>query len=152
MSIQYREANQSHISAMARIRAADWETEKYWNTRISGYLDCELNPQQALKPRIIYIALESETVLGFIAGHLTRRYACDGELEWIDVVPAYRRNGVATELLRLLAAWFVEQKSLRICADVDPANTIARHFYMRHGARDLNKHWLVWENIQGILK
>ena len=150
--VQYQEANQSDSSAIARIRAANWGTEDYWNQRISGYLNCELHPQQALIPRIIYIASEAGTVVGFIAGHLTRRYECNGELEWINVVPEYQKHGVASKLLQLLAAWFVEQKSLCICVDVDPANTVARNFYQRHGAEELNRHWLVWKDISVIIK
>jgi GNAT superfamily N-acetyltransferase len=152
MSIRYREANSSDIPAMARIRSGNWGTEEYWNSRISAYMNCELHPQHALIPRIIFIALGKETVAGFIAGHLTRRYKCDGELEWIDVIPEYRKSGIASELLRLLATWFVEQKSLRICVDVDPANSTARNFYKKNGAEDLNKHWLVWKDISSVLE
>jgi len=89
--------------------------------------------------------------VGFIAGHLRRRYGCDGELEWINVVPECRGTGIASGLLRLLAAWFVEQEASRICVDVDPANTAARRFYVRHGAEYLNEHWLVWNDIKVAL-
>ena len=150
-TVIYRQADTSDIPAMARIRAAEWETEVYWRARITGYLARELHPQQALMPRIIYVALEGDSLVGFIAGHLTRRYDCDGELEWIDVVPEYRGKGIASELLRLLAAWFTAQNASRICVDVDPANTTARRFYIRHGAGNLNKHWLVWNNINVVI-
>jgi GNAT superfamily N-acetyltransferase len=137
---------------MARIRAADWETEEYWGARISAYLDCKLHPQQALMPRVSYVALHQDLLVGFIAGHLTRRYQCDGELEWINVIPERRGSGVASELLRRLAEWFAGQKAFRVCVDVDPANTAARRFYTRHGAVDLNKHWLVWNDITVVLR
>jgi len=136
---------------MARIRAGEWGTEEYWRVRISRYLDRELHPQQALLPRVIYVALEGDSLVGFIAGHLTRRYACDGELEWINVIRERRGSVVASELLRLLAAWFAKQKASRICVDVDPANSTARRFYMRHGADNLNEHWLVWNDIKVVL-
>ena len=102
-------------------------------------------------PRINYVALEGESLVGFVAGHLTRRYACHGELQWINVVPEWRGKEIASELLRRLAAWFAEQKASRICVDVDPANTAARRFYTRHGAEDLNPHWLVWNDIKVVL-
>jgi hypothetical protein len=38
-------------------------------------------------PRVSYVAFEQGLIVGFIAGHLTRRYGCDGELEWINVSP-----------------------------------------------------------------
>jgi ribosomal protein S18 acetylase RimI-like enzyme len=150
-TVRYRLTEKSDVPAMARIRAAEWETEEYWRGRISNYLDGELHPQQALISRVSYVALEGESLVGFIAGHLTRRYGCDGELEWINVVPERRGTAVASELLRLLAAWFVEQKASRVCVDVQPANTIARHFYTRHGAENLHAHWLVWNDIKVVL-
>jgi GNAT superfamily N-acetyltransferase len=150
-AMHFRQAGKTDVPAMARIRAADWESEEYWRRRISGYLDCEIHPRQALLPRIIYVAAEGASLAGLIAGHLTRRYDCDGELEWIDVVPGHRGTGVASELLRLLAAWFTGQKARRVCVDVNPANTAARRFYTRHGAENLNPHWLVWKDISVVL-
>lgn len=129
---------------MARIRAAEWETEEYWTRRISAYLNCELHPQKALAPRVSYSAFEDDTLIGFIAGHLTRRLDCDGELEWINVAAPWRGTGVAGELLRLLARWFADQNAPRVCVDPDER---ARNFYLRHGARELNQHWLVWDDI-----
>ena len=150
-TVHYRLANKSDVPAMARIRAAEWETEEYWRDRIFRYMNRELHPQWALMPRVIHVALEGETLVGFIAGHLTVRFACDGELEWINVVPEHRGSAVGAQLLRLLAAWFAEQKASRVCVDVDPANTIARRFYKRHGADNLNEHWLVWNDIRVVL-
>ena len=120
--------------------------------RIAGYLNRELHPQHALMPRIIYVAQSGNALLGLVAGHLTRRFGCDGELEWINVVPEYRRGRIATDLLRLLAEWFGEQNASRVCVDVDPANTVARRFYERHGAEALNKYWLVWNNINVVIE
>lgn len=148
----YREADESDIPAMARIRAAEWEAEEYWRNRIAAYLACELHPQHALKPRVSYVSYEGNSLAGFIAGHLTRRYSCDGELEWINVLPDRRGSGIASELLRLLAAWFVAQKARRICVDLQPSNTVARRFYRQHGAEDLNLHWLVWNDIGRVLR
>jgi GNAT superfamily N-acetyltransferase len=149
--MNYRLASKFDIPAMASVRAADWETEDYWKARISAYLAGELHPREALLPRVIYIATEANSLAGFIAGHLTRRYKCGGELEWIDVTREHRRSGVASELLRHLAAWFVEQNAIRICVDVEPENTVARKFYAKHGAEKLNEHWLVWKDIRSAL-
>lgn len=150
MTVHYRQAQKSDIPAMARIRAAEWESEAFWSNRIKGYMSGEHHPQQALKPRVIYVALDGDSVVGFIAGHLSRRYACDGELQWINVIPEFRGSEVATELLRHLAGWFGEQNASRICVDVDPANIAARQFYIRNGAENLNEHWLVWSDISVV--
>ena len=149
--MEYRQAAESDIAAMSALRATEWGDEEYWRKRIEGYMRCENNPQQALKPRIMYIACQDDLVTGFIAGHLTRRHECDGELEWINVTAAYRKTGIASKLLRILGAWFVAQQAFRICVDVDPENATARNFYMKHGAEELNKHWLVWNDISKVL-
>jgi ribosomal protein S18 acetylase RimI-like enzyme len=95
--------------------------------------------------------MEDDSAVGFVAGHLTRRYACEGELQWINVISGRRGSNIASELLRRLASWFARQRALRICVNVDPANTTAQRFYRRHGAETLNKHWLVWSDIKIVL-
>jgi ribosomal protein S18 acetylase RimI-like enzyme len=136
---------------MALIRATEWGDVNYWQVRISGYLDGRLSPQQALPQRACYLALEEDAVIGFIAGHLTRRLACDGEVQWINVAPDQRRKNVASELLRLLASWFISQSALRVCVDVDPSNVTARAFYRLHGAEAMKTNWLVWNDIRSVL-
>jgi ribosomal protein S18 acetylase RimI-like enzyme len=146
----YRVAEPSDIPGMAQLRSSKRGTSEYWTDRITRYFDGEHNPQHALPLRVGFVAREGEAVVGFIAGHLTRRYACDGELQWIYVDPDRRGSGIASELLRLLAKWFVEQNAFKICVDVDPSNTTAHHFYKHRGADDLNPHWLVWNDIRTI--
>ena len=143
-----RVARQADVPAMARLRAANLPSEEAWTLRIASYLAKEHHPRHALLPRICYVALAGEALVGYIAGHLTRRYDCDGELQWINVIPEHRGTGVAAELLQRLAKWFVKQKARRVCVDVDPANIPARRFYAKHGAQTLNPHWLVWPDIK----
>ncbi|MFI5161318.1 MAG: GNAT family N-acetyltransferase [Sphingobacteriales bacterium] len=150
MEIGYRTATQSDIPALARLRSEGWETEEYWIPRITGYIKGELHPQNALMPRVVYVAIENDIIIGFIAGHLTKRLECDSELEWIDVTSQFRRKGIATELIRMLAAWFIEQKALKIC--VDPGNDTARIFYSSLGAENLNAHWMYWNDISVLVK
>ena len=98
----YREARLDDVQGMAEVRLGDWETAEFWRDRIAQYLSGEHSPGQALKPRIAYVALEGDHVVGLIAGHLTRRHGCKGELQWISVKPEYRRQGVASSCF---AAW-----------------------------------------------
>jgi ribosomal protein S18 acetylase RimI-like enzyme len=136
---------------MARIRTAGASPGGASEDRMARYLSHQHHPQEALIPRVIYIASEDDTPIGYIAGHLTRRYRCDAELQWIYVVSERRRMGVASELLRALAGWFAAQQASRICVNVEPTNTAARRFYTRHGAEGLNEFWLVWKDIAGVL-
>jgi ribosomal protein S18 acetylase RimI-like enzyme len=145
--MHYREARAEDIERMARIRSGDWGTAQFWELRIAKYLAGEHHPQQALAPRAAFVAVDGDTLAGFVAGHLTRRFNCEGELQWLTVAPAYRRRGVASELLRLLASWFAQQRAFRICINVEPDNAGAIEFYRRHGAQALNRHWMIWERI-----
>ena len=150
--MRYRIARQPDAPAMARIRAAGPQTEEAWTARISAYLAGEHHPQHALLPRVSYVALDGDSVVGYIAGHLSRRYGCAGELQWIKVTPEQRGTGVAGELLRLLTKWFAKHEAFRICVNVDPANIAARRFYAKHGAEKLNEQWLVWNDIRATPK
>lgn len=149
-SIHYREATTADIPSLAKIRSATWGTVDYWIDRISGYLAGTSNPQHALHPRIIYEASAENKFIGLIAGHLTRRHGCEGELEWIDVIEEYRRQGIASEMVRILAKWFIAQGARKIC--VDPGNDAARLFYKTNAAEAFNKHWMWWPDISVCLR
>jgi ribosomal protein S18 acetylase RimI-like enzyme len=146
----YREGSVADVPAIADRRAADPE----WgpaDPRIASYLEGTHHPQHALPPRVLFLASEGESVVGYVSGHLTRRHDCDGELQDLWVAPEHRRRGVASGLFRLLARWFVERDATLVCVDVLPDNLVARSFYMRHGAVELNPHWLVWRDIRAAL-
>jgi hypothetical protein len=66
------------------------------------------------------------------------------------VVRERRRSHIATELVRLLAAWFVAREARRICVDVGDES--ARPFYRQLGAFALRPHWMVWEDISIVLQ
>ena len=149
--IIYRKATPADVEGMAKIRAQGGWTGGAPAARMALYLAGEHHPQHALGPRVMYVAAEAESLIGFIAGHLTRRFGCDGELQWIFVLPPRRRADVAAQLLRRLAEWFLAEGARRICVDVQPSNVRARRFYKRHGAEELSKHWLVWPDIEVVI-
>jgi len=108
-------------------------------------------PQFAEEPRIAFVVEVDGEVVGFIAGHFSKRHGTEGELQSIHILPEYHGRGIGTELLRLLAEWFVSHGRQRICVGVDPNNPFQR-FYVKHGAAYINEHWLVWEDIGGVIK
>jgi GNAT superfamily N-acetyltransferase len=143
--IQYRRAERSDIPHMARI----WGLEKgeggTSEERMTAYFDGQLHPQHALAPRVIYVAHEGDVLIGYIAGHLTRRFGCDGELEWLYVIPQSRRYGVASGLIVCLAAWFKQQQASGVCVNVARTNIAAIQVYAKHGAAPMKKlGWMVW--------
>lgn len=145
----YREGVLADVPALARIRATEWESEQYWTNRITGYIEGRLRPQKALAPRMVFVASQDGEIIGFVAGHLTRRFDCEGELEWIDVIRERRRQGIGSEMVRILARWFAKQDVRRVC--VDPGNPSARQFYAQLNAQNLNQHWLFWPDIASSL-
>ena len=116
------------------------------DARMAAYFAGDHHPQQALAPRVGYVALDDDRVVGYIAGHLTRRHDCQGEVQYLYVAPAYRRLGVASALLELLADWFTRQGARRVCVNVNLESPAAAPFYRSHGAEPLSKFWYVWEH------
>jgi GNAT superfamily N-acetyltransferase len=150
MPVAIRLAEIRDAIAMAAIRARDWETQEYWEARIRRYLNGEQSPREGLSDRAAFVAVEGETIVGFVAGHRTRRYGCAGELQGIDVIAERRRHRIAGLLLVAMAEWFAEQNALRVCVNVEPANAVARKLYEKYGARTFHEYWMVWEDIREI--
>ena len=45
---------------------------------MAAYFEGQHHPQQALLPRVGYVAWAGAAVDGYIAGHRTHRYDCEG--------------------------------------------------------------------------
>jgi GNAT superfamily N-acetyltransferase len=140
-----REATSADVAAMAACRLADADSGPA-DERMTAYFAGLHHPQQALLPRTGYVALAEGAVIGYIAGHLTRRYGYDGEVQYLYVAPKHRRRGVASALLRLLFRWFQEQGVARICVNANIDSPAAVPFYVSQGASALNRYWYVWED------
>lgn len=145
--MEFRFADEQDLKALAAIRGTGENNESHWFSRIFDYYHGIHNPQQALAARVIIVAIHNSKVIGFIAGHQTKRYDCDGELQWLDTIPEYRGMGIATNLLRLLADWFNEHQTKRVCVNCASDNLVALNFYKKNGAIPLNDYWLVWNDI-----
>jgi ribosomal protein S18 acetylase RimI-like enzyme len=148
MPIVLRPVEAADIPAMASIRARNSFTHAYWHDRISRYLSGEHSPQQALADRTAFVAVDAGQIIGFVAGHTTKRFQCDAELEWIDTIEERRRQGIAGSLIATMAVWFAQHNAMRVC--VDPGNSIARSLYAKYGAHSLNQHWMVWDDVSQI--
>lgn len=145
--VQFREAVTADVEAMARCRLAD-PTGEPVDPRMGAYFNRQHHPRQALLPRVGYVALANGEVIGYIAGHQTARHGCEGEVQYLYVAPAYRRRGIATALLLLLAKWFLEQSIRKVCvALAGDSPPEARPFHESLGATPLKRYWYVWEDI-----
>jgi GNAT superfamily N-acetyltransferase len=138
--VRFRVATSSDVPAMAALGRAD--------PRMAAYFDGQHHPGQSLLPRIGYVALASEVVVGYIAGHLTTRHGCDGEVQYLFVSSIYRRRRIGTALLQLLADWFREQGAQKVCIGIaNDSPPEARPFYESAGASPLQEHWFAFANI-----
>jgi GNAT superfamily N-acetyltransferase len=150
--VAFRAATSAAVAAMARCRLAD-PAAGLADPRMEAYFNGQHHPQQALLPRAGYVALTGDQVIGYIAGHRTNRHGCEGEVQYLFVAPAYRRRGIATALLRLLAAWFHAESAKRVCVAVaDDSPPEAKPFFESVGATPLKKHWYGWEDIAAVLR
>jgi GNAT superfamily N-acetyltransferase len=142
-----RRATEVDVPAMAELREQNaWEGGGSAE-RMGLYLIGDHHPQHARAPRIAFVAEDGNQLTGFIAGHLTTRFDCDGELQWLLVAPVARGGPTATQLWEHLRDWLVAQGARRVCVNVEPGNLRARRFYARMGARDMSSHWMIWSDV-----
>jgi GNAT superfamily N-acetyltransferase len=146
-----RVATTADVPAMAACRLTDPAAGPA-DPRMAAYFDGHHHPQQALLPRIGYVALADGTVIGYIAGHRTTRDGCAGEVQYLFVAPEYRRRGIATLLLRSLAQWFGEAAARKVCVCVDADSPAAKPFYESVGAVPFKKLWYEWDNISVVAR
>ena len=149
-ALQYREATTADVPAMERSRATDAAAGAA-DERMTAYLERRHHPQQALAPRVAFVALDGLTVVAYIAGHATTRYGCAGEVQYLYVAPEYRRHGVASRLLLALARWFRTNGIARVCVNADIESGGAVVFYTARGAQPLNPYWYIWDDISTLL-
>jgi len=147
MSFEIRAEESATSPAWRALRVKTWGTEPYWRARIRGYLNGEYSPQQAQAERVTFVALDGDGVVGLVAGHRTKRFGCDGELEWIDVAKEYRGRGIAEGLMTAMIRRFVEQGALRVCVNVSPENIQACRLYPRYVAVPVNLHGMIWKDV-----
>ncbi|MGD0438045.1 MAG: GNAT family N-acetyltransferase [Bryobacteraceae bacterium] len=159
--IEYREAGIEDVFAIARInsdtmRECGLEPPDIYDfqrlrTRWDGYVRRIHHPRHALEPRILFASVADGFLVGYIAGHFSRRHDTEGELQSIYVLKEFQGRGIGTALLTRLAEWFVGNKRRCVCVGINPKNPYKR-FYDKHGARAINAHWLVWDDIGSVLR
>ena len=146
--LRYRDVTSTDLPAMAACRLGDPHDAA--DERMAAYFDGLHHPQQALLPRVGYAAFAGDALVGYIAGHRTRRYGYDGEVQYLYVAPEHRRRGIASALLRLLVGWFRQQGVTRVCVNANPDSPAAVPFYASQGASALNRYWYAWENVGNV--
>ena len=136
---------------MAAIRAPERGAETFWTDRFQSLPDRAARPQQALPARTAFVAVGGGDLVGFVAGHKTRRFGCEGELQGINGVKEKCSLGVADRLMTEIGAWFATQGhdafEKRRSFERDSTQT-----YTRCGAQILNEHWMAREDARVMCK
>jgi GNAT superfamily N-acetyltransferase len=148
--IHFRVATSADVAGMAQCRLSDPAAGPA-DSRMAAYLDGRHHPQQALPPRVGFVALAADSMVGYVAGHLTTRHNCAGEVQYLFVAPAYRRRGIATALIRLMAGWFRDQGAAKVCVCLDDDSPAAQPFYANLGAIPIKRLWYAWDDIGAML-
>ena len=93
--IGYRQGYESDVPEVERIRRPDAAAGPA-DPRTARYLRGEHHPQKALEPRVIYVVTDQETIVGYIGGHLTTWYDCDGSSSISMSLPSIEELGSGT--------------------------------------------------------
>jgi GNAT superfamily N-acetyltransferase len=143
MPIIIEPATLNDLPAMCRLRAEYQGHLLEWEPRIAAYMIGQLTPAFGLEPRTVFLAVDDNEVVGLIAGHLSRRFHCQGEIYWLNVQADRRGHRIAGQLLAALFDWFAQQNAARICIEVPPSNDSARKLLARHNAEPLGPLWFL---------
>lgn len=143
MPIHIEPATLNDLPAMCRLRAEYQGHLLEWEPRIAAYIIGQLTPAFGLEPRAIFVAVdENNDVVGFIAGHLSKRFHCDGEIYWLNVQADRRGHRIADQLLAALFDWFTQHNAHKLCIEVPPSAESARKLLARHNAQPIGPLWL----------
>ena len=144
--VGFRVATSVDVPAMAACRLSD-PAAGAADPRMAAYFDGQHHPQQALPPRVGYVAVVGDAIVGYIAGHRTTRYGYSGELQYLFVNPHYRRRGIGSALVQRLARWFERDDARNICVCVDLDSPAAAPFYDSLGAASFKPFWWGWTDM-----
>ena len=141
-------ATLNDLPALCRLRAEQSGHTLEWEPRITAYMIRQQNPQFALEPREVFVAVNRDNeVVGMISGHLTTRFHCQGEIQWLNVQADQRGRRIAGQLVEALFAWFRQHDARKICVNVAPSNDAARKLFARYAAEPMGPHWLIFPDI-----
>jgi len=148
--IRIHVATSADVPAMAACRLTDPNAGPA-DPRMAAYFDGQHHPQQALLPRVGFVASIDEEIVGYIAGHRTTRHGYSGEIQYLFVAPDRRRRGVGTALVQRLAEWFAETGASNVCVCVDADSPAAAPFYASLGASPFKRFWCGWSDLTDSL-
>ena len=145
--IEERQCSEMEIkkaSAQAELKAAAILAGKLWPGHSCAELTEELW-EHCRAGGAVFLARAQAQNIGFAQCGLRSDYVEGtstspvGYLEGVYVEPAFRRQGVASELLRACEAWAEEQGCSEFASDAEMDNTDSLRFHLGAGFREANR-------------
>jgi GNAT superfamily N-acetyltransferase len=144
--IEYRRAQSRDAEAVASLHARSWR-ENYRGSFTDAFLDGDL-PGERLRVwrerladppgnQLVLLAVDGETLAGFVCAVGDHDPQWGSFIDNIHVARESKRSGIGSALLRRAGAWLeLHHPDLEVYLWVLEANSSARRFYERLGARD----------------
>lgn len=124
----------------------DFETRQYrWKTWFAAQSPATSKPQRAM-----FKAVADNSIVGYIAVHLTTRHEKDAEIQSFYVLKEYHRKGIGIGLLLNAVNWLEAHHAKSLCVGIAKDNPY-QAFYAKYGGRYLNEHWIYWDDIAALI-
>ena len=139
MSIEIKKASAENAEAIAVIAVKMW-TSHTVNELAHGFVDSIRDPDCA-----VFILSDDDKAVGFAQCGLRHDYVEGtesspvGYLEGIFVEEAYRKQGLAIQLLERCDEWAKEKGCSEFASDCELDNEISRQFHLGAGFREANR-------------
>jgi len=112
-----------------------------WQTYFAGK-----SPASAKPDRIIFKAVDANRVIGYVAVHLTTRFDMDAEIQSFYILNEYQRKGIGSKLFGYVLNWLAAFNVKNLCVGIAADNPY-QVFYLKHGGKYYNPHWIFWDNL-----
>jgi len=143
MNITYREATQTDMDIMTDLLFLLYDGEGLDLTREELLIENE--QLFADDNQVFYLAFDGDKTIGVSHGSLRREYVngandgLKGYLEAIYVLPEYRKNKIASELVTVLESWAAKQGCKEMASDCLIANNDSYNFHLKIGYEETER-------------
>lgn len=132
--ITIRKAQPKNINSMASLLEELFAMEKDFTFDLSRHIRGLQLLLESSNKSCAWVALSDSKVVGMCSVQTVISTAAGGVSGWVEdvvVTESYRRMGIATQLLRAVDKWAMENNIHRIQLLADIANTSAMEFYIK---------------------
>lgn len=120
--------------------------------RWSGYIAGTRHPRLAKPKRVVFLASDKESVIGYIGCHHAQREQCgedwqsDAELQQIYILKTYQRRGIGTHLFSMMVDWLRFGGMNSLVVGYHETNPY-RAFYFKMGGKEVSPGLCHWDDL-----